>query len=292
VPTEAKSGVVSSVRLSTPSITVVAKKANDYEKSFWHLPLGDECDGPRPQFAKDMPSSSKSAHQGGKRPGSPTRSNGKSSVRTNLRCPNECPIDVAAIKWETSGIIDDGTGQAKLHAEREAALALLGAAFDVNSVEDGAWTVEGGITYQKSVPPRSFIRNAIREAQMAAQALAREAPHPIKKKRKVSPQEVLSLLTPEAKGEYTLQRYCRFSKNPMRPLDVVCRCKPIFDKSEEMNRTDVELTTARCQEGQAAIATDAMTYALPPLKLHLIDLFAVPTIPREDGWSLVQSLDG
>jgi hypothetical protein len=126
---------------------------------------------------------------------------------------------------------------------------------------------------------------------MAAQALAREASHPAKK-RKVGPQDVLSLLTPEAKGDYTLQRYCRFSNNPMRPMDVVCRCKPIPDKAgdRELNRTDVEVTTARCEEGQAAVTTDAITYTLPPLKLNLVDLFAIPTTPREDGWSLVQAL--
>lgn len=297
-PTEAKSGVVTSVRLTTPSstntTTTSVRGGNDTinEKSFWHMPLGDECDAPRPEFTKDMRSPSKSAPKEKKSPTSPTKASVRRTVRSNLRCPNECPIDVAAIKWEISGIIDDGTGQAKLHAEREAALALLGEGLDVKSVEDGAWTVEGGITYQKSVPPRSFIRNAIREAQMAAQALARETSHPAKK-RKVGPQDVLSLLTPEAKGDYTLQRYCRFSNNPMRSMDVVCRCKPIPDKAgdRELNRTDVEVTTARCEEGQAAVTTDAITYTLPPLKLNLVDLFAIPTTPREDGWSLVQALD-
>ena len=295
-PKEAKSGVVSSVRFSTPTSTSAAsKRANDStdERSFWHLPLGNDCDVPRPDFAQNLPSPSKSASKGTKSPGSSTKSNSKPSVRTNLQCPNECPIDVAAIKWECSGIID-GTGQAKLHAEREAALALLGSGLDVKSVEDGAWAVEGGITYQKSVPPRSFIRNAMREAQMAAQALAREeaSQSAHKRKRKVGPQDVLSLLTPEAKGEYTLQRYCRFSKNPMRCVDVVCRCKPMSDKAaEELNRTDVEVTTARCEDGQAAVSADTITYTLPPLKLNLVDLFTVPTVPREDGWRLVQSLE-
>ena len=129
---------------------------------------------------------------------------------------------------------------------------------------------------------------------MAAQALAREeaSQSTHKRKRKVGPQDVLRLLTPEAKGEYTLQRYCRFSKNPMRCVDVVCRCKPMSDKAAgELNRTDVEVTTARCEDGQAAVSADTITYTLPPLKVNLVDLFTVSTNPREDGWSLVQSLE-
>lgn len=282
---KARSGVVTSVRVSSKTRTTTTKTAqNDCEENtFWHLPLDfDDCDGPSPKPKGGRPTSATkhSSHA----------STVNKTFRTNLRCPNECPIEFAAIKWECSGVIDDGTGQAKLHAEREAALALIGSGLDVKSVEDGAWTVEGGISFQKSVPPRSFIRNAVREAQMMAHQLARDNSKP--KTKKVQASDVLRLLTPEAKAEYTLQRYCRFSKNPMRCVDIICRCKPISDDAKDLNRTDVEVTTARCEERQEAIASDAITYTLPPLKLNLIDLCTVESTKRDVGWSLVRALGG
>jgi len=219
------------VRVSTKA------RDDDSEDTFWHLPMDFEgCDGPSP-----------SPKPRGSRIDDRMCVN-KMTIPTNLRCPNDCPIDFAAIKWECSGVVDDGTGQAKLHAERDAALALIGSGLNVERVEDGAWAVESGITYQRSVPPNSFIRNAVREAQMMARQIARDNPEANKKIVRAS--DVLRLLTPEAKAIYTMQRHCRFSKEPLRSIDIVCRCKPISDVVEDLNRTDVEITIARCEERQ------------------------------------------
>jgi hypothetical protein len=50
-------------------------------------------------------------------------------------CPNGCLMEHSRIKWECSGVLDDGSGQAKLYAERDAALSLLGAGLHVHDVE-------------------------------------------------------------------------------------------------------------------------------------------------------------
>ena len=57
-------------------------------------------------------------------------------LNTSCRvCPNGCSRSHATVKWEVSATIDDGTGQAKLYADRDAALLVLGNDLDSRTVE-------------------------------------------------------------------------------------------------------------------------------------------------------------
>ncbi|KAI2503737.1 hypothetical protein MHU86_10718 [Fragilaria crotonensis] len=44
--------------------------------------------------------------------------------RCRLKCPSHCPSECGEVVWECSGLLDDGTGQCQLYAEREMALTL------------------------------------------------------------------------------------------------------------------------------------------------------------------------
>lgn len=216
-----------------------------------------------------------------------TPKNNQAVKTTLLHCPNHCPVNrFGAVKWECSGILDDGTGQAKLFAERDAALCLLGIpAWMARVIEDGAWQKSGGvgIVYSKTMPPKPEIRSSV----FAARSLALQHLRAIWaattsnwgiKRRQLTDDDVLHFLTPVTRAEYLLQRFCQSSKEPLRPLTYFVRCKPLADGVVHVNQTAIEVgPTAWAQghyssgRGSAGGAFDVATYALPPLKLNLID---------------------
>jgi hypothetical protein len=217
---------------------------------------------------------------------------------SKLRCPSGCHISHAAIKWECSGVIDDGTGQAKLMADRNVVLTLLGSGLDVKSIEEGAWHSDSGIMFLKSVPPRSYVKTAVREAQSLAQELARASGS--KKGIRITEADVFKLLTVSARAEFMLQRHCRDSKEPFRVLDFLCRCKPIADNAYGLNQNEVEVTIARKDqdglpsEESEAVKSDVATYSLPPLKLNLVDCCMSTDLPNEEEescWEYIRSLE-
>lgn len=203
----------------------------------------------------------------------PSRVNGKRSVTrkwdatgeepgrrtTRLRCPNRCCVETyGSIKWECSGVLDDGTGQAKLYAEREIALCLLGMnRSTVDSIEKGAWLKEDGLTFSRTMPPKKFLSGAV----LSARGEALERLRMYGRRRPLTDADVLACLTPAVRAEYELQRHCRFSKEPLRRLYYYVRCKPLSDSSALLGQTEVETSTGK----------DVSTYRLPPLKLNLID---------------------
>jgi len=212
--------------------------------------------------------------------------------KTCLRCPNDCPIELAVVKWECSGILDDGTGQAKLYAEREAALTLLGGSLDVRAVEEGAWKIDGGVTFSKGVPPKSYIKQAVLEAQSLARQMRTNLPH-LSSKEKARPlneNDILSLLTPEARAEYVLQWHCRRARDPNRPLNFFCRCKPLADGTFHLNQTQLEVVSRRSHEESDAITMDITSYSLFPLKLNLVDCFSVESSTQKN-WDTLNALE-
>ena len=212
------------------------------EVSFWHLP--------RPVRPV---TSSKSSSTKDCKVGEVT----EHARKSNLRCPNACPVESFEVKWECSGVLDDGTGQAKLYSERDVALTLLGMTSKfVEYIEQGVWFAEGGtIRYNKSIPPSQKLQNQVQEALNLAQ------------NRKQDP---LLFLPPAARAEYLLQHHCRSSKAPRRKLDYFVRCKPLADNISHLNHTMVE--TFIPEIGQNHIPNgEAPTYSLPPLKLQLVD---------------------
>jgi hypothetical protein len=203
--------------------------------------------------------------------------------------PNGCPVEHARIKWECSGVVDDGSGQAKLYAERDAALSLLGAGLHVHDIEAGAWRIQGGILFQKAVPPKSFVKQAILEAHSLAQQdlVAR---HKNKKRQILEEQDVVKFLTLQARAEYYMQQHCRQSLEPGRPLDYYVRCKPLSDEAFCLNQTQVEMATPPMRDYLQSSSMDVSTYSLPPLKLALVDCSVPQYTTNDSSWDLVRVL--
>ena len=188
-------------------------------------------------------------------------------------------------------MIDDGSGQAKLYAERETALSLLGSGLRVYDIEAGAWHLEGGVMFQKAVPPKSFVKQAVLEAQALAQAEMNR--RPARTRRKLIDEDIIKFLTVEARAEYYMQQHCRKSSEPARSLDYYVRCKPLSKEAISLNQTSVEMAIPPVKDYMQASCMDVTTYSLPPLKLSLVDC----SIPRyealtttEASWDLVRAL--
>ena len=211
------------------------KESKKDEPSFWHLP-------------HDMNAS---------RPVKNTTSNRQSHIlKSKLRCPNKCPIEAYEVKWECSGILDDGTGQAKLYSERNAALTLLGMKAQVIEwIEEGIWCISNGtIRFNKSIPPTRELQECVRIASS----------------QKRSKGDPLKCLTPAVRAEYLLQQHCRSSSRPRRKLDYLIRCKPLADNIKHLNHTMVEEFISDKRRGNV-FSGEVATYSLPPLKLQLVD---------------------
>lgn len=209
-----------------------------------------------------------------------------------LRCPSGCASSHSAVKWECSVLVDDGTGQAKLYAERQAALLLLSDGLDVSTVERGAWSCGNGIFYQPALPPSSHLRKCIEDATLSIRN------HTLSNKRKkkevnnTSP-SVFSLLPAYAKAEYLIQQHCRhwYQRNHHRKIDLFCRCKPLSEDVTTVNQTEVQVAKAIAQVG-LDFGT-APTATLPPLKLVLEDACLASEDSQGDnmtGWKLLNIL--
>ena len=199
--------------------------------------------------------------------------------QSNLCCPNDCPIDAAQVRWECSGVLDDETGQAKLYAERGAALTLLGMTLEAQAnIEQGAWHTEVGLIFTRTSPPKAFVKQAIREGQrVAIQNLGTKY---------ATDAHVLQLLTPLARAEYYLYEHCRFVRP--RPLHYYVRCKPIG--AFHLNQTQIEMATPSIKDAQNALSAHATTYSLPPLKLTLVDCARVKNETRDASWEMIKKM--
>jgi hypothetical protein len=221
-------------------------KAKADQPSFWHLPVPGNL-----RTVTEVDSRGQRPVENG------TSSRPSYILNSKLRCPNKCPIEVYEVKWECSGILDDGTGQAKLYSERDTALTLLGMKSQtIEWIEQGVWSAEGGkITFNKSIPPTRDLQECARIALSEAQS------------RKQDP---LKFLAPATRAEYLLQYHCRSSSRPRRKLDYFIRCKPLADNIKHLNHTMVEEFIPENGRGNI-FRGDVATYSLPPLKLQLVD---------------------
>lgn len=224
-----------------------APKTQHGEQSFWHVPL------PILNGTNKNPTSNSSFGQ----------VHGSSELPAHIRnstlhCPKGCPLECSTVKWECSGLLDDGTGQAKLYAERDAALTLLGMSAEViELIEQGAWSkATGVIRFQKSIPPPQYIQQAVRTA--------------LSRTKKGRSQDALQFLTPDVRAEYLLQYHCRSSPQPQRELDYLVRCKPLADSACHLNQTHVDAFFPADGTGFVSRG-ETPSYSLPPLKLHLVD---------------------
>jgi len=200
-------------------------------------------------------------------------------MRSNLCCPNGCSVEAyAEVKWECSCAIDDGSGQAKLYAEREAAILLLGISQEsVEIIEEGAWMHERGcIIFSKAAPPPSYLGKAVEAANfkyISEQNRNRSSPWGQRKgpASEVKERSALRLLEPVDRAVYVMYEHCRVvSYETTRQMDYLVRCKPVADNLIHLNRTEIEVVAPGAREGSRSIKHVA-TYSLPPLKLSLVD---------------------
>ena len=212
-----------------------------------------------------------------------------------LLCPSGCSRSHATVKWECSFIIDDETGQAKVYAEREAALLLLGDSLAVATVEKGAWELDEGVFFQPALPASTHLMECIKDATIKARRSIRE--RKLSKKEK-NPNEDLpstySLLPADAKAEYVLQQHCRhwYQHNHHRKMDLFCRCKPLSEDVTTVNQTEIQVAKAWTAKAGLDFGT-APTSTLPPLKLTLEDACVASDENNDDniiGWNLLNSL--
>eukprot|EP00578_Thalassiosira_sp_NH16_P022919 CAMPEP_0181081368 /NCGR_PEP_ID=MMETSP1071-20121207/3065_1 /TAXON_ID=35127 /ORGANISM="Thalassiosira sp., Strain NH16" /LENGTH=1499 /DNA_ID=CAMNT_0023162911 /DNA_START=189 /DNA_END=4685 /DNA_ORIENTATION=+ len=197
----------------------------------------------------------------------------ESPEASTLYCPSGCSRSHGAVKWECSAIIDDGTGQAKMYAEREAALLLLGRSLDVATIEKGVWELDGGLFFQPALPASSHLVSCIKDASSRARQFITDSR--VNKKEKdfnANLASTFSLLPADAKAEYLLHQHCRqwYQQHHCRKMDLFCRCKPLSEDVKSVNQSEIQVAKAwiaRCGLVDAKVPTAT----LPPLKLTLED---------------------
>jgi len=184
-----------------------------------------------------------------------------------LVCPNGCQSSAShrSIKWECSGTIDDGTGQAKLYAEREAAMCLLGVSPKlVSYIEEGVWkSAKMTIQFSKSVPIKTSLGKSLHLAIASASASNR-----VLRRKMCTPNmdDILLQMDAVHRAEYLIQWHCRSSPEPTRRRVYFVKCKAL-PKLLHLSQTELELSNG----------SRRVSYSLPPLKLLLVDCGRSPT---------------
>ena len=84
-------------------------------------------------------------------------------------------------------------------------------------------------------------------------------------------------MDPVYRAEYLLEYHCRRSSRPLRPLVYYVRCKPLSDSVRTVNHTEVINSAVALEDideqcHKQAVSRKTVTYALPPLKLNLVDM--------------------
>jgi hypothetical protein len=117
------------------------------------------------------------------------------------------------VKWECSALVDDGTGQARIYADRESALLLLGDRLNVEAIEKGAWVLDDGVFFQPALPASSYLMQCITDASIKARRCTISSDNNGERKNGRSssgvPLSIFNLLPAAAKAEYHLQQHCR-----------------------------------------------------------------------------------
>jgi hypothetical protein len=257
--------VVSSSSNATEEAARIQKRKREhsfYEPSFWHLPRPEES-----LLGIDRTSSFKSAIAD-----SSTVALPQHIQFAKLRCPkNDCPKHVFGVKWECSGVLEDGTGQATMYADGDAALTLLGmSAETIQMIEKGVWSMrDGSIQFMKSIPPPKHVRDKVIDI------LAARRRYDLKESAMVDPIRLLSI---QDRAIYLLERHCRSSRRPRRLLDYYVRCKPLVNKNNmipHVRHTTIDSFFEDCgnnNDGSSIIYRGQVaSYTIPSLKLELVD---------------------
>ncbi len=180
-----------------------------------------------------------------------------------LICPSGCTKNFAEPKWELSSFIDDGTGLAKVYAERGVAIALFGSGIDVDLIEEAAGYSEIGVMFQNDKPTVSRKHlNKLRRNTV---------------KQKLSIQERASI------------ELNYHAKHLQRKVDVICRVKYPTKENNSLNHSDISTIIALGRAGRV-ISSRSETNAFPLLELKLEDCSQCVDSTSQTGWSILKSL--
>eukprot|EP00531_Pseudo-nitzschia_arenysensis_P016596 CAMPEP_0116121126 /NCGR_PEP_ID=MMETSP0329-20121206/3535_1 /TAXON_ID=697910 /ORGANISM="Pseudo-nitzschia arenysensis, Strain B593" /LENGTH=164 /DNA_ID=CAMNT_0003614927 /DNA_START=437 /DNA_END=931 /DNA_ORIENTATION=+ len=157
-----------------------------------------------------------------------------------------------------------------MYADGDAALTLLGmSAEEIQIIEEGIWsTCDGIIQFMKSIPPPKDLREKIIDI------LATQRRDGYKKPTIVDP---LQLLSKQDRASYLLERHCRSSNRPRRPLDFYVRCKPLRNAENAVphlrhTMIDSFFEESTSERGSTNIYRGQVaSYTIPSLKLELVD---------------------
>jgi hypothetical protein len=221
------------------------ERGTDSERTFWHVPrathLKDNC-GINNTGGSDM------------------------NKRT-LICPGGCDGRHAVAKWELSCVINDGTGTAKLYANCQSAIMVLGSGLDVDKVEKGAWQTPGGITFKRGIPFKSDI-------------IAMD----------FNDSSRLRHYNVVERATFELYQHCLHSKALLtRYLDFICRCKKIRHEKIKFQHSEVPIASALGQKGNVV---SCVYNSIIPSMLELKSIDSIPSqeSPNEIGWYLLKSM--
>jgi hypothetical protein len=225
------------------------------QRSFWHLPLPSTSIETNIQIAPENDISLLN-----------------SRWTSSLVCPNSCPVDeFGTVKWECSGTLDDGTAQARLYAERQTALCLLGLSqSSIKLIEKAAWLNQDGVVFSKTMIPKSDVRKAILSARTQAQNYLQVH----KNVKSLNDDDVMAFLTPKFRAEYLMQAHCRFSTLPLRKQNYLIRVKPVSKEISMLEQTAVEINRE-----------NIATYTLPAFSLKLVDCATSIINAYPDDWN-------
>ena len=208
-------------------------------------------------------------------------------IHCSLECPNGHDVQkYGSIKWECSGVLDDGSGQAKVYAERDCAILFLGLGSSEQTrflewMEEGAFSREGGLLWSKSLPIESLMK---RDLLVAKEEARRRFGANTNENR------ILENMKPHVRANYLLHRHMRkLNQTPAMFLDYFVRCKPLADNAvKSVQQTDIRLcvpgkTSASSPQHGTAVAASrtSFSYSMPPLKVVLVDAVAPTKFMKE-----------
>ena len=207
-----------------------------------------------------------------------TASISKGSRKTNLVCPSGCDRRHAYIKWESSGVLKDNTGTAKLYTERETTILILGKDINIDVIEEGAWNCSNGITYQAGVPLHMDLRLELDRVK---------ADNANKKGgRDLKPETDLSK---EFRACYEMHCHCTLSDHLHRQMDFLCQHKPPKKNSRLVKPIEISLISTFGDQ-QGVIKSNDSSMMTPLLEFSLIDCFRSYDEPQNIGWSMINAL--
>ena len=199
-----------------------------------------------------------------------------------LECPNGCEYHHAVAKWELSGIVEDRTGSAKLYAERESVVMLLGEGLDVKLIEQGAWTSSSGIVFQRGIPLKNCISSAQRLSFQQHNAASRVTSNKYTKN--------ILMFSPSERAKIALYHHCvKTREAKLQTFDLLCRCKKISKSKPTFNRFEMNSISALGKNGKVIQLNHNSTMS-PIVELHLLDCIRCLHDSTQNGWAIKMSL--